>query len=264
MTAPDRAATGVTRRERRAQARAGRPRPRPGTPARRRSALLSPFGLVTVAAVVVAVALVAFAALSAPARPQAGSGLVDPAEGVPVGFVDGQAIGGEGSPVVLEVYGDYQCPVCGRFARDYLPRLVADYVVPGTLRIVDRPIAFLGTGNPDESLDAAVGAVCAGRQDRYWAYHDLLMANQDGENEGAFSRQVLAAMADRSGLDRAAWDDCFADRSVAAQLRADTAAAGAAGITSTPTFVLNGQRIVGLVAYEELAGAIDALATAAR
>jgi protein-disulfide isomerase len=142
-----------------------------------------------------------------------------------------------------------------------MPRLVDDFVSGGVLRIVDRPIAILDPPGGTESVDAAVGAVCAGRQDRYWPFHDLLMANQDGENESAFNRDTLAAMAAAALLDEAAWDACFADPAVARQVRSDTAAAAAAGINSTPTFVLNGERVVGLVPYDALASAIAALAS---
>jgi protein-disulfide isomerase len=219
--------------------------------------------LVSGAAVVVAVALIAFAAMSGPNRPAPGTGLIEPVSPVPAALERGEEIGEASAPVVLEVYSDYQCPVCGKFAREYLSRLVLDYVTPGTLRIVDRPIAILDPPGGSESLDAAVGAVCAGRQDRYWAYHDYLMANQEGENEGAFNRDVLRAIADETNVDRAAWDACFEDPAVATRIRNDTAAAATAGIRSTPTFVINGQRIVGLVPYQQIAGAIEALASGA-
>ena len=162
--------------------------------------------------------------------------------------------------MTLEVVGDYQCPVCGRFAREYLPRLVSDYVTPGRLRVVDRPIAFLGTGDPDESLGAAVAATCAARQGKYWEFHDYLMWNQEGENEGAFAPARLLAMSDAVGLDRTTQEACSREPAVAAAISQETSRALAAGIESTPTFLVNGQVIVGLVRYEQLAGAIDAAA----
>jgi protein-disulfide isomerase len=257
----------TTRRERRARERAeraGQPRPRTGyAGSPRRAWWQSPFVLVSGAAVLAAIALVAFAMVGAPDRPDRGAGLVEPDSPVPVALARGEELGAGSAPVVLEVYSDYQCPVCGRFARDYLSRLVTDFVQPGTLRIVDRPIAILDPPGGTESLDAAVGAVCAGRQDRYWAYHDYLMANQDGENEGAFRPEVLRSIAEATDLDLEAWQACFEDPAVGRQVRSETAAAAAAGIRSTPTFILNGQPIVGLVAYEDLAGAIRALASAA-
>src|SRR5688572_8719516 len=192
----------ATRRERRAAARAERAyQPRAHRAPPPRPWWRSPFVLVSAAAIVVGIGLVAFA-MRGPARPSGSEvpGISLPENPVPAALVDGQAIGRADAPVVLEVYEDYQCPVCGRFATSYLPRLIADYVADGRLRIVDRPIAILGTGSPDESVEAAVGAVCAARQNRYWAYHDLLMANQDGENEGAFRSEILEQIADEPAL----------------------------------------------------------------
>jgi len=166
------------------------------------------------------------------------------------------------APVVLEVYSDFQCPVCGRFVREQLPRVIDDFVIPGIIRVVDHPIAIVGQGTPNESIDSAVGAVCAARQERYWDYHGLLMWNQHGENRGAFGPGTLAGMADEIGLSRTAWDACANDPAVSAGVRDQTARAAAAGISQTPTFVLNGRRIVGLYPYAELAAAIRSAAGA--
>jgi protein-disulfide isomerase len=218
--------------------------------------LIATLGALGFAAVVIAIAV----AGARPAEPDEPAVLTRPVPWLPDNLSEGTSIGRADAPVTLEVVGDYQCPVCGRFAREYLPRLVADFAVPGTLRIVDRPIAFLGTGSPDESLGAAVGASCAARQGRYWAFHDYLMWNQEGENLGAFAPARLAAMADAAGLDRTSWDACMDEPGVAAAVREATAQSFAAGINSTPTFLVNGHVITGLVPYEQLADAIRAVA----
>lgn len=250
-----------SRRERRRAERAERAgRTRPGPTAIRRSVWRSPLVLITGLAIVAGLAVVAFTALSAPRTvdPNA-TGLVEPAFVPPAALADGEALGSDSAPVVLEVYSDFQCPVCGRFAREYLPSLVRDFVEPGQLRIVDHAIDILGRGDPNESLDAATGAICAGEQDRYWDYHAWLFWNQRGENRGAFARDRLYGIAERIGLDLPAWEACFTGGAAADEVRAQTAAAAAAGITSTPTFVIDGEAIVGLPrTYEELAAKIRA------
>lgn len=187
-------------------------------------------------------------------------GLVRPPASNASQYADGGTIGEADAPVVLEVYSDYQCPVCGRFGRDYLPSLVNEFVSAGQLRIEERSIAILGTGDPDESLDAAVAAEAAGRQGKYWEFHDYLMWNQSGENRGTFSRDRLRTIADEIGLDRARFDADLVDASLQAGIRSRTDEARQAGIDRTPTFVLNGERIVGLPrTYEDLASAIRGL-----
>jgi protein-disulfide isomerase len=251
-------AAPTTRRERRRlerEERASRPRPRPTV----RSWWESPMVLATAAALgIAAIAIAVAIATTRPSAPPPTTGFATPPSWQPAGLADGQALGRSDAPAVLEVIGDYQCPVCGRFAREYLPRLVTDFVAAGQLRVVDRPIAFLGTGDPDESLDAAVAATCAARQGRYWDFHDYLMWNQEGENKGAFGRERLVAMAGAAGLDAAAQATCVADPTVADGVRSETNRVLGLGINSTPTFILDGQQIVGLVPYEQLAAAIGA------
>ena len=209
-------------------------------------------------ALALGIGLVAVANLTAPTTPDPGdTSLRAPAVTLPAELADGEAIGEAGAPVLLEVWSDFQCPVCGTFATTYLPRLVSDFVEPGQLRIVDRSIDILGAGNPNESLDAAVGAVCAGRQGKYWGYHDYLFWNQAGENLGAFSRDRLSAIATEVGLDRADWDACFASDAARDEVISRTADALSRSINSTPTFVVNGQATVGLPrSYDDLAALV--------
>jgi protein-disulfide isomerase len=248
----------LARRERRALERAERTHERPRTQtADRRPAWRSPIALVSVAAIAVAaIAIVAFGAKP----PSSDAGLLVPAVAYPETLVDGDAVGRADAPVVIEVYSDFQCPVCGRFAKEFLPRLLSEFVSDGRLRIVSRDIDILGT-SPSESLAAAVGAACAGEQGAYWAFHDVLFWNQAGENRGAFRAERLGLMADRLGLDRASWDTCVADPARASTVRTTTASAATLGVTATPTLSINGQLVTGLPrSYEALAAAITQLA----
>ena len=218
----------------------------------------SPVVLVSIAAL----ALAAAAIVALVAKPPSTEGeIVLPATRYPQALVDGNAVGRADAPVVIEVYSDFQCRICGRFAREYLPRLVTDFVDDGRLRVVSRDIDILGAA-PSESLAAAVAAGCAGAQGRYWPFHDVLFWNQAGENLGGFSTDRLARMADRIGLERRAWDACVADPASAATVRTTTAQAAALGVNSTPTFSINGQLARGLPpSYDALATVVTQLAT---
>jgi len=166
--------------------------------------------------------------------------------------------------VTLEIWSDFQCPFCSQLARTYLPQLVSDFVVDGELRLVPRDVDFVGRGDPNESVEAAVAASCAAEQGKYWQYHDILLWNQIGENRGAFSETRLGQMADQVGLDRRSWDQCRTDPAREAAVAATTSEAIAAGINGTPTLVLNGVTISGMPrTYKDLADSVlAALATA--
>ena len=212
------------------------------------------------------VALAAAVLLQGGAAKADTTNLHSPSAPTPVGLADGRTIGKAGAPVTMEVWSDFQCPVCGEFARIVEPQLIARYVTPGTLRIVHHDAAFQGaksSASYDESVEAAAGARCAADQGRYWRFQDWTFANQSGENKGAFAEGRLRSIATASGLDVIAWDACRATGEQQAAVRSDTLQAFAAGVNATPTMILGGQTIVGLRTVTELGQMIEAAAAAA-
>jgi len=159
---------------------------------------------------------------------------------------------GARAPVVMGVWGDYQCPACGSFATNTLPSLIRDFIEPGTLRVEAHDVAILDRGTT-ESSDSAAGAACAAEQGSYWPYHDWLFANQAGENRGAFRREALDAIAARTGLDTEAFSSCLDSGRHQTAARAE---AGRAAIRSTPTLRIGDEEIIGVPAYEQLASLI--------
>lgn len=251
-----------SRRERRAQARLETPPARVARASRRttRPAWQSPAGIVTIAAVLIGVAIIAFAR---PPATSTGDTLVELPTSYPAALVDGDAIGAASAPVVMQLYADFQCPACRMFVTNQLPGLVNDFVKPGTLRIEARDIDILGTGSPDESLELAVGAACAAEQDRYWQFHDLVFWNQGRENKGDHSADFIAKVATGAEVDMTAWSSCIGRTDLRTAVTAATRSALAAGVNSTPTLIVNGQSLVGLPDYAKLADLIHQLAASA-
>jgi len=262
VTKPSKASTSESRRARRvAERRAAAPAA--GLPAKRRSPIL----LIT--AIIGGIGIVVLGALIlVQGKPAAvdTTGLVTPATSTPVALADGRSIGKADAPVTLEVWTDFQCPVCGQFARTVEPLLVSKYVTPGTLRIVHRDAAFQGakSSSPyDESVEAAAGARCAADQSAYWPFQDWVFANQMNENQGAFAADRLTAMASAAGLDVTAWKACLATGTAQAAVKTETTDAVAVGVNATPTMSLNGEVIVGLKSITDLGAKIEAAAAAA-
>lgn len=254
-----RAAHPISRRERRAKERFERPVEQRRRPAHRASRPVwqSPVVLVTAAAVLIGIVIIAFA--RPPAAPNRAD-LITPPTAYAAGLAKGEVLGSASAPVVLELYSDFQCPACRQFVTLHLSRLVTDFVTPGTLRIEARDIDILGAGTPNESLELATGAACAAAQDRYWQFHDSVFWNQGRENRGEHDAAFIALVADAAGVDRTAWDACIALPASRTAITARTTAARAAGIRSTPTLVVNGQPFVGVPNYDQLAALIHQLA----
>ena len=127
------------------------------------------------------------------------------------------------------------------------------YVEDGTLRIEWRDFPYQG----QESTSAARAARAAGVQGKFWEYHDLLYENQGSGNSGAFSDEKLTALAGELGLDARRFESDFGGEEVAAAVQADFEAGQAAGISGTPTFEINGQKLVGFQPLETFEGIIE-------
>lgn len=178
----------------------------------------------------------------------------------PTFAVTAASVGLSSAPVTIEVWADYQCPYCGVFTHGIEPTLLRDYAASGRALVTFRDFAFLG----QESIDAAVAARCAGREGRFWTYHDLLYASQGGENQGAFARSNLDSLATFAALDRTAFDACLVDPAVALEVTAETETGRGLGITSTPTLRITGpggaRLVKGISQPSAIAAAVEAVA----
>ncbi len=102
-----------------------------------------------------------------------------------------------------------------------------------------RLIAILG----EESELAAQAAECANDQGRFWDYHDVLFANQEGENRGAFLSENLKRFAEALALDGTAFDSCLDSGKYASKVTDDTDEARQQGVNATPTILVNGKEV---------------------
>ncbi len=134
------------------------------------------------------------------------------------------------------------------------PELVKQYVDTGKVKLVWRDFAWIG----EESRQAAQAARCAGRQGKFWEYHDYLFNNQRGENRGQFSPANLRQFASTLGLDTGEFDACLERAEDIPSIQQEVATARARGVSATPSFFVNDQRLVGARAIEAFNQAIDA------
>jgi protein-disulfide isomerase len=153
--------------------------------------------------------------------------------------------------VVLEEYGDFQCPVCRRF-HQVADRTVEQLVDAGTIRFVFHPIDNIDAGAGTESLRAASASLCASDAGRFWPYHNLLYAKQSPvENSGFLTDERLVRFGARAGIRGAAlttFEQCVRNQTYAAGVAADYAQIEQHGFIGTPMLVLDG-RVLGVGQY---------------
>ncbi len=99
---------------------------------------------------------------------------------------------------------------------------------------------------------AAQAARCAGDQNKYWEYHDVLFAHTD-----ALEPDQLKGYAADLGLDSATFAICLDTRIHAAAVDRDVALAAELGITGTPAFFVNGRFVSGAQSYETFVEVIE-------
>ncbi len=151
-------------------------------------------------------------------------------------------MGDPNAPVTVYEYADYQCPACAYFVKQYKPRIEEDYVKTGKVRLVFKNFAFLG----QESVWAAEAAYCAAEQGGFWAYHDKLFANQRGENRGAFGKPNLVRFARELGLKVEDFQLCLDSERYRQKVLDEKREGEAQGVSSTPSFIVNGQLVRGV------------------
>ncbi|MET9855148.1 thioredoxin domain-containing protein [Streptomyces sp. NPDC006450] len=153
---------------------------------------------------------------------------------------DKLAAGRADAPVVLIEYSDFACGYCGKFARDTEPELVKKYVEDGTLRIEWRNFPIFGA----DSEAAARAAWAAGQQDRFARFHAAAYA--EGAKEKGFGAERLTELAREAGVpDLERFQADMAGEQAAAAIRKDREEGYRIGVTSTPSFLINGQPIAG-------------------
>ncbi len=174
------------------------------------------------------------------------------AKAEPVETSQDKSMGEIDAPVVVVEYGDYQCPACGRFASTVKPKIVEEFVDTGQVRFVFRSFQFIG----EESQWAAEAAECANEQGKYWEYYDKLYSSQAGENAGAFRKENLEGFAAELGLQTEQFNQCLASGKYTEKVKAETREAQQLGLRSTPSLLVNGERVDGGAQYEILSAKI--------
>ena len=157
------------------------------------------------------------------------------------------------APVVMVAYSEFQCPFCGKFARDTEPDLIEQYVEDGTLRIEWRDFPYLG----EESTTAAQGARAAAEQDSFWAFHDEMFADQLPPNSGRLDEDHLAGIAEELGLDVEQFRSDMTSRATQQAIERDFSEGQAIGVTGTPAFVINGVPVIGAQPTEVFESVIE-------
>lgn len=159
--------------------------------------------------------------------------LLERAEGIDEGPAD--------APVRVIEFADYQCPACAVFATQMKPEVKREFIDAGTVRFTffDYPII----SSHQHAFLAARAARCAGDQDRYWDYHDVLMARQTTWAARQNAMNDFLRYADDLGLDGGDFESCLKSDRHAEAVTAGSRLGEMMGVSGTPTVIVDGQTV---------------------
>jgi protein-disulfide isomerase len=177
---------------------------------------------------------------------------IDPAE---LARAPGIAMGPEDAPVVVYEFADYQCFGCAQFATFVAPVIKERFVDRGTVRYVyyDFPLTQIHA----HAFLASRAARCAGDQDQYWPYHDMLYGRQPRWASQASPTSAFVNYAGELGLDRSAFESCLRSDRHALEVTQNLRLGESLGVQGTPTLFINGKRLPSIPSVSEFTALVQ-------
>lgn len=169
--------------------------------------------------------------------------------------VDSMTMGNPNAPVKMEEYASVTCSHCGRFNNDVFPAFKAKYIDTGKVHYTFHE--FL-TDPPAVAVAGFLTARCAGK-DKYFSVIDALFKSQEEMYRTQDPRGTLLKVAQSAGMTEVQFNACVNDEKALKDIEARVQAAQARGISSTPSFFINGKKAQdGEMTTEQLDAAVAA------
>ncbi|MGH7028546.1 thioredoxin domain-containing protein [Brevundimonas sp.] len=145
----------------------------------------------------------------------------------------------EGAKVTVVEYASVTCSGCAAWNEQVWPQFKAKYVDTNKVRFVFREFP---TPPQDVAVAGFLVARCAG-EDKYFHVIDQIMRSLPELHSGTPPRDILLRTAREAGLSDAQFQTCVADPAGVAAIEKRIKAAQDAGVTGTPTFMINGETV---------------------
>jgi len=159
---------------------------------------------------------------------------------------DGPSRGGANAPVTIVEFSDFECPFCGH-AVETLQMVQKKY--GDNVRIVFRDYPLFSHRTAKRAAEAAH---CADEQGKFWEMHDRLFSKG-----GPLSDADLYRFATQAGVDHDKFDQCLTSGKYKEAWKVSQDEGNRVGVSSTPSFFINGRMIVGAAGFDALSKVID-------
>ncbi len=151
-------------------------------------------------------------------------------------------IGKADAPITMVEFSDFQCPLCGKFFRENWEMLKNEYIDTGKVKYVFKhfPLSFHANAQP-----AALASDCALEQQKFWEMHDQLYRNQTEWSDQSDASISFRKYAEKLGLNLTQFNQCMESKKYQAAITSDRQEGQKNGISGTPTFIINGEKLIG-------------------
>ena len=168
----------------------------------------------------------------------------------------GVQVGNQQAPVLVEMYEDFQCPICNELEQSGLTRDFDNKVKATSIKVNYHVMSFLDSSSNGNrySSRAANAGYCAADQspDAFQKFHDIAYGkNADGQNnqpaEGAHGvpDSTLIAWGKQAGITSADFSTCVTTDQHKDLVAGVTEAASKRGVNGTPTVFVQGKEVKG-------------------
>lgn len=164
-----------------------------------------------------------------------------------------QSFGDENAPVTVIEYASLTCGHCRNFHLTTWPEFRKKYVETGQVRFIIREFPL----DPRATAGFML-ARCAG-PDKWYPTVDLLYRSAENWTQVADAASGLKQVMGMAGMSGEQVETCLADQELLDNINLVAAKGSAMGVTSTPTFFVNGEKYAGALSIEQFSEIIDPL-----
>jgi len=174
---------------------------------------------------------------------------------VPVIESDRIIRGNPNAPITIAEYSDFQCPYCAKGAK-LLDSIMAKY--GDKVRVVYKHNPLTGIHKHAYSAALYFEAIALQNSKKAWEFHDAIFADQSILNGGDSG---LVSLAEKIGVDTVRLQSDVKSVAVKKRVGDDIKEARRFGFNGTPSFLINGVPIRGMLPKEKFFKVIDLIAS---
>jgi protein-disulfide isomerase len=173
-------------------------------------------------------------------------------------------IGNPEAKVTMIEYADYKCPECAKFHQGAAQDIRKNYIDTGLVKIVFRPYPIFG----EDAANLLAGSYCAQEQSKLLEYHDALFSymwdnyystnNYNGGLTSVIMGETLNKLLAGISIDSTSFNTCVSSKKYLQAFNDDLLLSGPDEIQGTPSFIIDGQKVVGPQPYSVFSFLLDA------